>query len=177
MLISSPPDYYQLLRLSTVANLLSAIGFMLFISAVFLFEEPALTCYNSDINIHFRCSVSEACTKYSNYTINTDRSIKNFLSSYDLICTKEKLNSKNIFAIISGTMLLSLMISGFFSDRFGRKRLILIKGILLILTLGCLSGLGLSGKLLKEVVIGVYFVSLAFATLTFDISMLSIESV
>jgi hypothetical protein len=42
--------------------------------------------------------------------------------------------------------------------------------------MAALITLGIIGSILKEVVIAIYFFSLAFATLTFDISIIGIES-
>jgi hypothetical protein len=117
--VTSPPDVYSIKYIYVVSNLLSMFAYMLFVSSVFLFEEPIINCYNSDLEIYFRCSQTEACTKYNNYTIDISKSINNFISSYELLCEKENLTNKNIFTIISGVMVLSLMITGFFSDRYG----------------------------------------------------------
>jgi MFS family permease len=71
----------------------------------------------------------------------------------------------------------SLIFTGFFSDRYGRKRLLVIKTILLTVLLVVLIILGLIGSVTKEVVIALYFFSLAFATLSFDVSILGLESI
>jgi MFS family permease len=86
------------------------------------------------------------------------------------------MNSKNIFSLICGLIVTSLLVTGVLSDRYGRKRLVVIKGLVMLGVLSLLIVFGFVGHLFKEAVIGIYFISLSFATLTFDISLLGFES-
>jgi MFS family permease len=61
-------------------------------------------------------------------------------------------------------------------DRFGRKKIIIIKILATLVLLAVLIVLGLIGNVLKSVVIAIYFLSLIFSTFLFDIILLGFET-
>jgi hypothetical protein len=61
-LVQGDPDKYSIRSLYFIANLLSMTGFMLFLSTIFLFQEPKVDCYNEELKLYFRCSVTQACS-------------------------------------------------------------------------------------------------------------------
>jgi len=80
-LASGDPDTYANRGLYFIANAISMIGFSIYLSTMFLFQEPKVQCYNSELNIYFRCSVTQACTSYrDNYVINYEDSISSFIT-------------------------------------------------------------------------------------------------
>lgn len=81
-----------------------------------------------------------------------------------------------IFAIISSVIGLSFFFSGFLMDRFGRKKIIVLKIIGALFLLTILIVLGLIGAIAKSAVLAVYFLTLAFTTFSFDIICLGFES-
>ena len=36
----------------------------MFIAAIFLFEPPKIECYNTELDVYFRCSITQACSQY-----------------------------------------------------------------------------------------------------------------
>ena len=56
ILIQGDPDTYSNQILFGLSNLLSTSGFMTLITVPFVFAEPKLECFKSDVNINFRCS-------------------------------------------------------------------------------------------------------------------------
>ena len=77
---------------------------------------------------------------------------------------------------MSALLVASLGISGFLSDRYGRKKIIAIKVLVTLIFLTVLIVLGLIGTILKQAVLAMYFLSLLFASSTFDIVILGFES-
>ena len=73
-------------------------------------------------------------------------------------------------------MLVSIIISGFLSDKFGRKKIIILKIFMFIVLMAVMIVLGFISTIYKEIVLVMYFVSLVFATFTFDIVCLGFES-
>jgi len=120
--------------------------------------------------------VAEACNKYEDFTINMTHSLNNFITRYEILCDRYNLNGKQIFSIISGVIIASYMISGLLSDIYGRKKIIVIKGIVTFVLTVLMIILGFIGPQVKDVVIAIYFLSLSSSSLTFDISILCIES-
>lgn len=60
-LIQGDPDTYNNKVLYLTSNLLSMVGFMLYMSIPFMFQEPTIECFNSDLNKYFRCTTAQAC--------------------------------------------------------------------------------------------------------------------
>lgn len=80
--------------------------------------------------------------------------------------------------ISSGILALSYTISGLLMDKFGRKKIILIKIWLTVLLLIPLIIMGfVSVSKTNIVVIIMFFAILLFASFTFDIALLGFESV
>lgn len=73
--------------------------------------------------------------------------------------------------------MLSQVVFGFLSDRFGRKKIIVIKILVVLIFVVTLIVLGLIGNIIKEAVIAMYFISLFFATFTLDLITIGFESV
>jgi MFS family permease len=72
-------------------------------------------------------------------------------------------------------MLISSLTSGFLMDKFGRKKIITIKVALCFVTITPMIALALLGDKLKYAVFGAYFLSVFFATFTFDLVLLGFE--
>ena len=78
--VSEDSDTYAIRNLYVLANALSMVGFTLFLSTIFLFSAPKMECYNKDLDIYYRCSLTQACSnKESDYKIDHEGSINNFL--------------------------------------------------------------------------------------------------
>jgi MFS family permease len=67
------------------------------------------------------------------------------------------------------------MLTGFFMDKFGRKRVIVIKVLLCAIFLIPLVILGFIGNILKQAVLAMFFISIFFATFTFDLMVIGFE--
>lgn len=66
--------------------------------------------------------------------------------------------------------IVSNMLSGFM-DRFGRKKVILAKTLMLAVCLVPLIVLGLVGNIYKQAVFAIYFIALGCSTFTFDLML------
>jgi MFS family permease len=103
-------------------------------------------------------------------------SFHNFISmNGDTLCSEINLSTKEIFSIMSTLMIISNLYSGYLMDRFGRKLIISIKSIGLLICLIVLIILGLIPDISKYALYSFYFLSIFFSTLTFDITTLGFE--
>jgi MFS family permease len=73
--------------------------------------------------------------------------------------------------------MLRQIIFEFLSDRFGRKKIIVIKILAALVFVVTLIFLGLIGNIMNEAVIAMYFISLFFATFTLELVAIGFESV
>lgn len=93
-LVSGSPDKYTIFVFFVLANVLSMLGYLLFVVAIFLFQTPNVECYNSDLARYFRCSLATACSRdyIASYKLDTSHTITNFISQYELLCELQFLN-------------------------------------------------------------------------------------
>lgn len=149
---------YQKL-VSLVIGFMSAFNAMTIYATIFIGAEPKLLCkakQNLTIatsSVLFEKEIlgndtkpASACDIWSNFTKYTNKSLAPFecnfdttyygvtlVSEWELVCNKLFLVGLTQTAFMVGS--LSGLFSGYFSDRFGRKRLCIVMCILLSLTL------------------------------------------
>ena len=69
-----------------------------------------------------------ACNDYPQaFRVDPKNQINNFLTQFSLICDTQELNKNHLFAIVSAVLAVTFVVSGFLMDRFGRKKVILLK--------------------------------------------------
>eukprot|EP00347_Sterkiella_histriomuscorum_P024468 403331012 len=125
-----PVDKYAIKNMYIIINLLSMFGFMVPLSMIFMFNVPKLECYNDENKIYFRCSQQQACSAQyvQKYRQVYQDSINSFISEFNMICSSSNLfDSRQQFAIISSILMASQLLSGFLLDKFGRKKVIMVK--------------------------------------------------
>lgn len=71
---------------------------------------------------------------------------------------------------------MSQLFSGFLMDKFGRKKIVLIKLLAYLISLTVLIILGLVGIQSAQSVIGVFFISLLSSTFFLDLQIIGFES-
>jgi MFS family permease len=154
---------------------MSMLGFMIFLSSIFMFEEPQVECFDSNSKIWHRCYTSLAC-QAAEFRIMESKTFHNFISmNASTLCTEKNLTTKEIFSIMSALMIISNLYSGYLMDRLGRKLIISIKSFGLLTCLIVLTILGFIPNISKYALYSFYFLSIFFSTLTFDITTLGFE--
>lgn len=108
--------------------------------------------------------------------MDTKDSIHNFLTQFQIICETRTLNKNHLFTIASAILAVTFVTSGFLMDRFGRKKVIIIKTWVTVLFLIPLLIMGFVQVSKTVVVIAIFFGSFIFASYTFDIAILGFES-
>jgi MFS family permease len=86
-----------------------------------------------------------------------------------MLCSSQNFESKQLFALFSAIIIVSQLLTGFFMDRFGRKKIITIKVLGFLITLILLIVLGFVPSIPKDVVLGFFFLSLFFGTFFLDV--------
>lgn len=76
-----------------------------------------------------------------------EKSVFNFVSQYDMLCNELNLGNKHIFMILSAILIISFLVSGILSDKYGRKRIIIVKGILLLIIMAVFIIIGFAASL------------------------------
>ncbi|CDW88626.1 organic cation transporter [Stylonychia lemnae] len=177
-MVSGEPDKYVIRNLYIILNLLSMVGFMIPLSMIFLFQEPKMECFNEEFKIYFRCSVQQACSKqYFNKhrQAKNDQNNNSFISYFGLMCQNENLSSQQLFAIISAVLFMGQFFFGFLMDKFGRKKIILVKLLAFGLLVMALVIIGFIGTKNYNIVLSIFFMALFVSTFFLDLQIIGFE--
>lgn len=170
--MAGDPDTYSNHVIFIITNLLSMCGFMMFFSVPFVFMEPKIECHKFEEGreLSFRCSATQACTYYrDSFVLEQESLFYSFISQYNVLCEATNYDSKQIFSILSGIIILSQLLTGYLMDKVGRKLIIVVKASLSLVSLLPLIAIGFIPSVPVNVVFALYFLGLLTSTYTFDL--------
>ena len=88
------------------------------------------------------------------------------------------MKTQELFAIMSSIIIISMLLSGFLMDRFGRKKIIVLKVFFFLMILTALIIIGFVGdtNIPKQLAPTIFFLGIFFATFSFDMQIIGFES-